>query len=575
MLVPDVTTHGRADRSSCSPDIIESRVSVFIADQLSTDNLDNWVLALESGQEERERGRTLSSTKISDEDTIRILDPRENNSGRAVAGIPTGLSAGKHYTSDIIAPLRSHPVEPGPAPDVPLPVLGQTKSSANLNPNKAVKIAHPSPQRMGSHPVLRRASSDVTGLRWSRTCDLDPNRSAPDSPGPPPPRSPLRIQTNPQNIESLLAKTTARLEDENRKQTKLSSREPVYATRTTRETTVTFSPESDFRPGRGTSLAGNKLMSAASGTRMQKQSHSRPMDIIDAMIRPSQSSQTRKRLRRARPEGPRPLDLSRAEQQASSQCSNEITPVGTITLSTKRPAALSDLSDNVRIVSAIHSSSPKPGHVRGGSHGILKGRKSPGPRPRSAKMARTAGYPTSRSGSPWKINAEQETKVLPSPPPKKELPPTPIEKTHRVSRSTYSGRSIDAALARASSMEALPSPPSDESNELMFPSPPSSAVSPTKSTLARQFSERKGAGVEERLEALERRNQLLEAALMAVLKTGGTLNGCPCHVDSPSSDHSTHAAHGGLAKHGSIRSTVSSTDSGASALNMYLSTRGK
>ena len=36
--------------------------------------------------------------------------------------------------------------------------------------------------------------------------------------------------------------------------------------------------------------------------------------------------------------------------------------------------------------------------------------------------------------------------------------------------------------------------------------------------------------LEGRIEALERENRMLEAALMAVLRTGGALNGCPCGV---------------------------------------------
>jgi len=36
--------------------------------------------------------------------------------------------------------------------------------------------------------------------------------------------------------------------------------------------------------------------------------------------------------------------------------------------------------------------------------------------------------------------------------------------------------------------------------------------------------------LEGRIEALERENRMLEAALMAVLRTGGALNGCPCSV---------------------------------------------
>lgn len=558
-------TCSSANKLLSSPDIIESRVSVFIADQLSTDNLDNWVLAFDADEEEEKRGRTKTPTKISDEDTIRILGLEASDA--KVAGIPIG----QNY-SDVIAPLKSHPVDSGPVPEIPLPGLGQTKGPVEHNPDETIKIIHPSPRRVGSHPVLQRASSDVTDLRWSRTSVLDAHRSVSDTPGPPPPRSPLRTQTSPETIESLLQKTAARLEDENRKYAITSSGEPLHDTNSTKKTTVTFRSGSSPRPEGSARLTSDNAIST--GRRVPKQSHSKSMGLIDTMIRPSQTSQARKRLRRARPEGPRPLDLSEAGKRASHLGSLATSPTTTSTLSPKQAAALSNFSDNVRVVSAIRCSSPKPGHTRSGSNGIVKGKRSPGPRPRSARIVPTMDRIITRSDSPAKRKAEQEEPAPPSPPPKKELPPTPIEKTHRVSRSTNSGRSIDAALARASSMKALPSPPGEESmSNLLFPTPPSSTVSPTKSTMARQHSERKAAGLEERLAALERQNQLLEAALMAVLKTGGTMNGCPCKF--PGTHHCEHADRGGLTTHGSLRSTSSSTGSRTSALDMYLNTRGK
>lgn len=60
------------------------------------------------------------------------------------------------------------------------------------------------------------------------------------------------------------------------------------------------------------------------------------------------------------------------------------------------------------------------------------------------------------------------------------------------------------------------------------------------------------------MEALERRNKLLEAALSAVLKTGGTLNGCPCQAShAEGHDCQEAVASEPLVARGSVRSRVS------------------
>jgi len=73
--------------------------------------------------------------------------------------------------------------------------------------------------------------------------------------------------------------------------------------------------------------------------------------------------------------------------------------------------------------------------------------------------------------------------------------------------------------------------------------------------------ERKGKKVvgrlEGRVEALERENRMLEAALMAVLRTGGALNGCPCGVLSGVEENTRNNGCG----------------NGMSVLEVYLGTR--
>jgi hypothetical protein len=68
--------------------------------------------------------------------------------------------------------------------------------------------------------------------------------------------------------------------------------------------------------------------------------------------------------------------------------------------------------------------------------------------------------------------------------------------------------------------------------------------------------------LEGRIEALERENRMLEAALMAVLRTGGTMNGCPCGVLSDGEE--------------SVRSNGCGSErrgNGMSVLEVYLGTR--
>lgn len=68
-----------------------------------------------------------------------------------------------------------------------------------------------------------------------------------------------------------------------------------------------------------------------------------------------------------------------------------------------------------------------------------------------------------------------------------------------------------------------------------FPAPPSSfqrisIASRDRCTTSVSKGSRPESRLESRIEALERENRLFEAALMAVLRTSGTLNGCPCYV---------------------------------------------
>ena len=74
--------------------------------------------------------------------------------------------------------------------------------------------------------------------------------------------------------------------------------------------------------------------------------------------------------------------------------------------------------------------------------------------------------------------------------------------------------------------------------------------------------------MEAQVEALERKNRLLEAALMAVLNTGGVLNGCPCGMGLKNTQDDA-----GSSESGSRRKSDRSTASRRSALDVFKETR--
>ncbi len=90
-----------------------------------------------------------------------------------------------------------------------------------------------------------------------------------------------------------------------------------------------------------------------------------------------------------------------------------------------------------------------------------------------------------------------------------------------------------------------------------------SAMAQRSSICSSHTSASKETRLEARLEALERENKLLEAALMAVLKTSGTLNKCPCML----------ARKNRLAVKRESTESALTDGSGLSALDVYLSTR--
>ena len=522
------------------------------------------------------------SQTLPHEETIRVLNRKAIPVRPLFLGTKarTMASGGERHVRVIrgrTAPLRSHPVTPGPVPSMPPPALPEHRiSSPVAEPTKSAAFVQPSPRRLNTDsPVLQRTSSDVTGLRFTHHSFREGVRSVSNSPGPPPPRSPLRLSIPSESLGEMLGKSTAESSPDAHGKDKKPVNEE-QAIRVTKEAAVVYAAReqrdddlpSFLRPG----SSGTSSDVFCTNTSQSKASSSKPLELIDAMVKASQQNTSRRRLRRARPEGPRPLDVRSSHSQDSLEREARSNGYCTSPLSAKRTTSIGETSENYRIIATTASPSPRISHVRTASS--AKGRLSPVPRGKTSKRGRGPKSVTStpsRAGSPSKKTRQSTTPELPSPPPKKGLPPTPCTKNDGHSRSEDTA---DIGLARTVSTKALPAPPFDESGRgMVFPSPPSSAKT---AKFKLQPGESSPVGIEARMEALERRNRLLEAALSAVLKTGGMLNGCPCQAShAPGLGCEEAATNEALVARGSVRSRVSSASNVSSALDVYLNTRGK
>ncbi|KAK6001061.1 hypothetical protein QM012_003144 [Aureobasidium pullulans] len=583
----------KAENPLTGPAIAESRVSVLITDQLSTDSLQDWVMGFEAAAPdttsqlyegpEALRGWPIKriSQTLPHKETVRILDHKAAPVRPLFLGTKarTMTSGGDRHVRVMrgkTAPLRSHPVTSGPVPSIPPPALLEEEVISPVADSvKSAAHAQPDPRRLSANmSVLQRASSDVTG-----NCLLHSSRqgvrSVSNSPGPPPPRSPLRLSIPSESLGEVLGKSTA----ESSPDTYLQDKKPVneeQVIRVTKEAAVIYAAReqrdddlpSFLRPG----SSGTSSDVFCTNTNQSKTSSSKPLDLIDAMVKASQQNTSRRRLRRARPEGPRPLDSSSSHSQHSLESDQKPDAYCTSPLSIKRTTSIGDVSENYRIIATTASPSPRISHVRVVPN--ARGKDSPVPRGKTSKRSqgsKSMASTPSQTGSASKKSRRPTTPELPSPPPKKELPPTPHAKSSGTWRSEDT---TDTGLARTSSTKDLPAPSADESvRSMMFPSPPSSAKT---ARFKMQPGESSPVTIEARMEALERRNKLLEAALSAVLKTGGMLNGCPCQAShAPGLGCHEAATNETLAARGSVRSRASSGSNMSSALDVYLSTRGK
>lgn len=511
---------------------------------------------------------------------------------------------------DTCRALSSHPIHPSPLltalPKISLP--HEEFPVKHPSREKEVEIKHPSPRRFASHPVLLQRASSIASSLYPR--------SVSDSPGPPPPRSPLRLRRDPRTIETIIASHNS-----TRKATpKIApSIKPISEyneeVAPIKPTVVTDCTGPIKRPK---SRSKNAISHPAyQMSRKEREERSRARKLrdrphtartIDAVINPSPPV-PRQRLRKARPQiqipdlRPAPL-VTWASPSASSNVSwkkvseNTRTPVSPVpsqdspasngektrytpispTTSNGSTAAETSmaLSPVMLVAEQIPISKTKS------TPRIVKEGKTYAPRPRSASIPRNAMKRRSRTGphtpgmqtpprsiSPAGQLPENDAPPLPSPPPNRALPPTP----------PASGSEKPGKVKCTENKKELPVLPPFEIS-------PKNATPPKRLAGVAQVAtqaQRKSTGFKDsaktlrlsaRLEALEKQNALLSAALMAVLRTNGSSNG-PLSVLTEPESPKQMVWENRIARRSAASQGVghAASSSNGSALEMYMNTR--
>ena len=499
------------------------------------------------------------------------------------------------------------------------------------------EIKHPSPRRLGSHPVLlHRTPSMAASLGM---------KSFSDSPGPPPPKSPLRLCRDPRSLEGLISssreacKATPKIAPSIKTVSEYASDmdpPPTVASVTTECTGPIKRPKSRERNPNKYPLCPMSRRDKEERTK-QRKIRDKPDFAIDSVVNATRLPT--RRLRKAWPQiqipdfKPAPL-ATRTSSSASSSASwkkvtqGTLSPMSTVPsqdekssgegktgYSPKSPTssngspiptgmALSPVMLVAEEVAVPKSrSTPKPTRL------ILRGEGSKyAPRPRSASMSctvikrRSKGSvtTTSRPSTPdvSKSRAKKDTTPpLPSPPPNRALPPTPPASGSEVIKKQKP--TCKRPSPTDSNTKELPLPPSEPLSppplQLRHQHHPSSSFSKglphittqdLRTATSSSSSNRAVARIDarlERLEALEKQNALLNAALMAVLRTNGALNTGPLvqGLGLGEALESDRSAPMGWENRVSRRNTATtaagrhaaSSSNGSASLELYLSTR--
>lgn len=536
--------------------------------------------------------------------------------------------------------LTSHPISPireshQHTPKISLP--HEEFPVKHPSPGKEIEIRHPLPRRLASHPVLLQRASSIASTMYQRS--VSESLNFPDSPGPPPPKSPLRLRRDPRTIEHIVSTHESKRKSTPRMAPSIKSSsdfnfdiEPMRAVVTTectgpmsrrsksrsktKQGIIQHIPYTSHRREREDRVRARKLRDRPSTV-------NRTIDSV--MHAPAQA--TRQRLKKLRPQitipdlRPAPLRAPSAASRASvilssgswqkvTQSTSPVSPVPSRasmeseqdqtgytpispTASAEARAAQAGLCLSPMMLVAEERPVPKTKTPPRPAKLIVKDVKSKSfaPRPRSASLPRSTFkqrrlsrnsnsiHSSPRVSSPVSRQQEADAPPLPSPPPNRALPPTPpasapasgSEKPNTGAKRSQQLHSKE--LLNVPSHDVSPNSTSSKKNHAL----PHIATQrkPSSYKHTERASTRAASRIDARLEALEKQNALLSAALMAVLKTNGTLNGpisgLPEIPDSPKTPMAWETR---IARR-SAATTASHTasSSNGSALEMYMSTR--
>ncbi|OQO06884.1 hypothetical protein B0A48_07450 [Cryoendolithus antarcticus] len=622
------------------PEIVDSRVSVsFSEDFANAGAYDDWLYAANS--KERLWHRTPAPSRqpsvvlgaVDMDHTVRMIQssspirPAASNPPTPQPESATSTSIAESYQQDLndhpakhldaTKALSSHPVQTkrsasSPMPSIPLP---HEEFPVKLpNSGRDVHMAHPSPRRFVSHPVLLQRASSIASSMYPRSfCDC---------PGPPPPKSPLRLRRDPRSIEAVIHPSSV-----SRKATPgiapviASISESPAPRMVSSVVTECTGPIKRPKSG-GAHTVRHPLYPSSRREReeriRQRKLRDRPITqrTIDAVVHAEPPLQ--RRLRQVRPHIQIPgLKLgpltTRASSSASSTASwrkiteSTLTPVSSVpsqeelaaeektgytpispTASNSSPSSATicispfmQVAEEVPVPKA-KSPASKPARL------IMRGEGSKyAPRPRSASVVskrRSKGSAAglSRPGTPNGSKRKEVTPPLHSPPPNRALPPTPpasgSEKFPQMSKALQSG-----------------AVPLDKDPKKLLPTPPTYGILPPaplnlhRHHVSTQLqSSNQGSRAQsrisarlERLEILEKQNALLSAALMAVLRTNGALNGPLAELGDVMGELLPKSTVDGkmawetrvARRSAASRASHIKTASEGSALEMYMSTR--
>lgn len=513
---------------------------------------------------------------------------------------------------DVCRALSSHPVH---ATSYSLPLAEEPQLPVGMHPERtdpemSIGIEHPTPRRIASHTVLLQRTKSLSSSSIHHP-------SLTESPGPPPPRSPLRPRGR--TIEGILASYQDRTMTPgfapSIKDTKSfdADVQPIRPTVITDCTGPIKRPRSRDKgvgiPQAYRNLRRRRDESTRARKLRDRPRSSNPISIIDAIIHAPPPT-ARQKLRKVRPRiqipslKPAPLatrvssssSSNGSWQRADNATRGQVSPVSSHKMLSSKigesryapssPAASkrsvdadSMMAFSPLMLVAEQVPVPKTRQSQKPAKVIVKEGKTYTPRPRSASIPRSAMKRRSRQGgsrtstrpnSPIPPPIDDDPPPLPSPPPNRALPPTPP-----ASGSERAGKS--RSIRAAETKKELPSLPMNETATSMNvsrkrPYQTPHIVTQRKSVIAGELSKDsiQEPTIQGRLDALEKQNALLSAALAAVLKTNGALHSSLADL-SECPPSTPMAWENRVARRSAARHEASSSN--GSALDMYMTTR--